>query len=176
MSDPILKRRPSSLNKDTFLEIYGGVYENSPQYAQAVWETVPRGDLDTVDQLASALRAVVDRASPAEKLALMRAHPDLAGRPGFATSLSNHSLAEQTGAGLVGSSQTELQEFATLYAAYKETFGFPFIVAVRGLTRADILAQFKRRLGNDRETEFATALSEIHKIARLRLLNLQQEN
>jgi 2-oxo-4-hydroxy-4-carboxy-5-ureidoimidazoline decarboxylase len=169
MTETSLKQRPSTLSKEEFLEIYGGIYESSPHYAQHVWETMPHRALDTVEALFQALKTKVDRASTEAKLDLIRAHPDLASRPGV---LSAHSMAEQTSAGLVQSSDSELKEFAALNSAYKEKFGFPFIVAVRGLSRADIMAQFRRRIGNDRETEFATALNEIHKIAHLRLLNL----
>jgi 2-oxo-4-hydroxy-4-carboxy-5-ureidoimidazoline decarboxylase len=172
MTDHPLKSPPSSLDKRKFLEIFGSIYENSPHYAERVWDSQPRAQLDTVEGLSAALKTVVDRASPDEKLALIRAHPDLAGCPGFLAGLSAHSQSEQTGAGLSAVSDEERAEFARLNSAYKEKFGFPFIVAVRGLSKDDILRQFRARLGHDRETEFATAMSEIHKIARLRLLNL----
>jgi OHCU decarboxylase len=166
-----LKIRPSSLSKAAFVETYGGIYEHSPQFAEAVWDQ-SSPNIDTVEGLFHALKAAVDAATPEQKLALVRAHPDLASRPAFTNALSAQSMSEQSSAGLTRKNDPALEEFATLNAAYKAKFGFPFIVAVRGLTRDEILAQFRTRLGNDRETEFDTALAEIHKIAHLRLLNL----
>jgi 2-oxo-4-hydroxy-4-carboxy-5-ureidoimidazoline decarboxylase len=176
MSDLTLKHRPSALSKDSFLAIYGGIYEHSPQFAERVWATTPHEMLDTVEGLLAALKAEVDRATPDAKLALIRAHPDLGGRPAFRGKLSTESMSEQSGAGLLQAEDAVLNELARLNATYKEKFGFPFIVAVRGLTREDILEQFRKRVGHDRDTEFATAMSEIHKIARLRLLNLAAQD
>ena len=104
---------------------------------------------------------------------LVRAHPDLAGKAALAGALTADSTAEQAGAGLDRCSPEELAEFHALNTAYKEKFGFPFIVAVKGLTRHDILEQFRRRLENDAATELATAFEQIHKIARLRLEALE---
>ena len=86
--------------------------------------------------------------------------------------MSPESTREQAGAGLDHCTAAELEEFLSLNSAYKDKFGFPFIKAVRGFNRQQILAEFRRRLDNDLETEFATALEEIHKIARLRLGDL----
>lgn len=159
---------PSTLSEEKFLKLYGGVYEHSPHFAAQVWRTTPRDRLDTVDGLATALKDAVDASGRTAQLALIRAHPDLADR----ALLSPESVSEQSGAGLDHCSADELADFRRLNAAYKARFGFPFIKAVRGFNRTEILAEFRRRAAADPETEFATALGEIHKIALLRLGDL----
>jgi len=163
-----LRLRPSQIDERRFVATYGGVYEHSPHFAEAVWKTIAHGKLDTVDGLAHGLKAAVEAAGKPAQLALIRAHPDLADR----VKMSAESVSEQAGAGLDNCSAEELAEFRSLNDAYKARFGFPFIKAVRGFSRGEILAEFRRRAGNDPDTEFATALAEIHKIARLRLGDL----
>ncbi|MEA3060410.1 MAG: 2-oxo-4-hydroxy-4-carboxy-5-ureidoimidazoline decarboxylase [Sphingomonadales bacterium] len=113
------------------------------------------------------LMAVVRDATPEEQLALIRAHPELAGKA--AVALTEASAAEQASAGLDRLSQAEFDRFHALNAAYREKFGFPFIICVRLTDKAGILAGMERRLTNDRDAEIATALDEIGKIVRLRL-------
>jgi OHCU decarboxylase len=115
------------------------------------------------------MAAVLAGADDNSKLALIRAHPDLAGRAAVAGDLTAASRSEQTGAGLDRCTPEEFRRFHELNEAYKAKFGFPFILAVAGKTRQDILTAFKARLGNDREEEFRTALNEIDRIALLRL-------
>jgi OHCU decarboxylase len=103
---------------------------------------------------------------------LLRAHPDLAGRLAMAGELTAQSTAEQAAAGLDQCSPEQLQAFQRLNAAYTARFGIPFIIAVRGLTRATILERFAQRLGNSQATEMRIALEEVHRIARLRLYQL----
>lgn len=147
-------------DKAAFVARYGGVYEHSPWVAEACWPPP--------DNLAGAMRAVVDAAPRERKLALIRAHPELASR----AKMADASVKEQAGAGLDQCSPAEFEAFQRLNAAYNARFGFPFIVAVKGLTRADILAAFEARLANDPETEFATAMAQIHRIAGYRLADL----
>jgi 2-oxo-4-hydroxy-4-carboxy-5-ureidoimidazoline decarboxylase len=156
------------MTETQFVATYGGLYEHSPHFAQAVWRSTPHAALDTAEGLSQALRAAVETAGRPARLALIRAHPDLADR----ARLSQASVAEQSGAGLDNCSAEELAEFRTLNEAYKARFGFPFIKAVRGFSRQQILDEFRCRAGNDPETEFRTALDEIHKIARMRLNDL----
>lgn len=156
-----------TLSEEQFLAVYGGIYEHSPWVAQAVWDARPLPD--TVDALHTAMKAAVDAAPRERRLALIRAHPDLAGRAAVAGALSAASTAEQAGAGLDRCSPDEVAAFQELNAAYKARFGFPFVIAVRGLDRGDILDAFRRRLANDADTEFDTAIGQIHTIARLRL-------
>ncbi len=115
------------------------------------------------------LMAVLYDATPDEQLALIRAHPELAGKAAIDGSLTEASAAEQASAGLDRLTPTEFERFHTLNAAYRDRFDFPFIICVRLTDKAGILAAMERRLGNDRNTEIATALDEIGKIVRLRL-------
>lgn len=165
---PRMREKPSAMTHDRFIALYGGVYEHSPHFAQSVFPRAAGGELDTLDGLVAALRSAVDAAGREAQLALIRAHPDLAGR----VKLSPDSASEQAGAGLDHCSAVELEAFLALNNQYKGKFGFPFIKAVRGFDRPQILAEFRRRAGNDPDTEFAAALVEIHKIARLRLSDL----
>ncbi len=115
------------------------------------------------------LLAVVAAATPDEQLALIRAHPELAGKAAIDRTLTDASAAEQASAGLDRLSPDEYARFHELNTAYKARFGFPFIICVRLTDKAGILAAMERRLGNDRDTEIAHALAEIGEIVRLRL-------
>jgi 2-oxo-4-hydroxy-4-carboxy-5-ureidoimidazoline decarboxylase len=115
------------------------------------------------------MAAVAAALGEAEKLALIRNHPDLAGKAAIAGALTEASKSEQARAGLANCTPEEFRRFHELNAAYKQKFGFPFILAVGGRHRREILAAFEARIENDRDREFRTALSEIDKIARLRL-------
>lgn len=164
-----LNPRPGALDRADFLEAYGEIYESSPWVAKAVWPEASQGKLDASDAMAAAMRAAVDGAGMEQKLALLRAHPELAGRAAIAGELTEASTSEQAGAGLDRCAPAEFEEFQSLNARYNEKFGFPFIIAVKGLSRADILEAFRARVENDRDTEFETAMNEVHKIAALRL-------
>jgi len=118
------------------------------------------------------LMAVVRDATPEEQLALIRAHPELAGKAAVDGRLTEASAAEQAGAGLDRLTQAEFDRFHALNAAYRDKFGFPFIICVRLTDKAGILAAMERRLANDRDTEIATALEQIGEIVRLRLEDL----
>ena len=158
----------SDLSHASFLATFGPVYEASPWVAEGVWPAAEAGRLDDPAALAQALRAEVDAAPGQMQLAQIRAHPELAGR----ARMADASVKEQSGAGLDQCSPAEFEAFQRLNAAYNARFGFPFIVAVRGLSRAEILAAFEARLANDAETEFATAIAQIHRIAGFRLADL----
>ena len=160
--------KPSALTRDAFVARFGPVYEASLWVAEAVWPAVARGELDDPQALAQAMREAVDGAARERKLALIRAHPQLA----VAGAMAEASVREQRGAGLDQCSPDELAAFRELNAAYFARFGHPFIVAVKGLSRAEILALFAEQLGNDPEVEFATALAQIHRIAEFRLAAL----
>jgi len=151
-----------------FLARYGGVYEASPWVAEAVWPAVADGTIGDVEALAAAMRAAVDGAGHYDKLSLIRAHPELASR----ARMADASVREQSGAGLDQCSAEEFEAFQRLNGTYNARFGFPFIVAVKGLTRADILDAFRARLDNDPQTEFDTAIAQIHRIAGFRLQDL----
>ena len=151
-----------------FVARYGAVYEHSPWVAEQVSGLLGDARVDT-ETLAQLMADCVDNASGERQLELIRAHPDLAGRAQVAGDLTADSTEEQVSAGLDRCSAQEYEAFQSLNAAYKEKFGFPFIMAVRDSDRAEILAAFARRLQNSYEAEFETALQEIHRIARLRL-------
>lgn len=155
------------MNTHDFIARYAGVYEHSPWVAERVAPLAT--ELDDVEQLAALLADCVDNASREQQLALIRAHPDLAGRAEVAGALTPESTSEQASAGLDQCSEDEFARFQVLNTAYWEKFGFPFVMAVRGRERAEILESFAMRLDNDYSVEFETALLEIHKIARLRL-------
>lgn len=124
------------------------------------------------DRLAD-LMAVVDTASDEERLALIRAHPELAGKAAIDRTLTDASAAEQASAGLDRLTPQEYERLNTLNAAYRERFGFPFIICVRLTDKAGVLAAMERRLAHDRDTEIATAIGQIGEIVRLRLENRQ---
>jgi OHCU decarboxylase len=159
---------PSKLDRDEFVARFGPVYEASPWVAEAVWPAAARGELDEVQAMAQAMREIVDAAPRERKLELIRAHPQLA----VAGRMAEASVREQKGAGLDQCSPEELDAFRRLNAAYHDRFGHPFIVAVAGLSRGDILAAFEARLENEPEAEFATAIAQIHRIAGFRLAAL----
>ncbi|HEX7693434.1 MAG TPA: 2-oxo-4-hydroxy-4-carboxy-5-ureidoimidazoline decarboxylase [Sphingomonas sp.] len=160
--------RPSLLSYDAFVVRFGPVYEASPWVAEGVWPAVACGDLDDRDALAAAMRAVVDAASHEQRLALIRAHPQLA----VASNMAQASVDEQRGAGLDRCSPGELADFERLNAAYLTRFGHPFIIAVRGLSRRDLLAAFEARLSNEPAAEFDAAIAQVHRIAGFRLADL----
>ena len=150
-----------------FVARYGGIYEHSAWVAEeTAGDAMANEDLD---QIAVIMAECVDNASTERQLALIRAHPDLAGKAQLAGELTQDSTTEQSKAGLDQCSADEYAQFQTLNDRYHEKFGFPFVMAVRASTRAEILTAFAARLENDATTEFETALEEIHKIARLRL-------
>jgi len=161
------------VNADNFIKRYGGIYEHSSWVAKHVHGVLGDTAADT-ELLAKLMADCVDNASVEKQLELMRAHPDLAGKTALAGELTADSTEEQTKAGLDQCTPAEFEKFQALNSAYKEKFDFPFIMAVRDSSRLEILESFERRLDNDYELEFETALQEIHKIARLRLAALEE--
>ena len=152
-----------------FIEKFGGIFEHSPFIAERAYDAGTIFVPLTAKGVHAAFVAVFRAASEAERLGVLRAHPDLAGRLAIAGELTEDSRNEQAGAGLDRLSPEEHARFTDLNAAYVEKFGFPFIIAVKGLGKDDILAAFERRVHNTREAEFATASAEVEKIAALRL-------
>ncbi len=173
MTDPAPRPRlspdPGALDRAAFVARYGGVYEDSPWIASAAHDAGLPPDAADPDRLAAAMEAVVARAPEAARLALLRAHPDLAGRLARAGGLTAASAAEQAGAGLDHCTAEEFAAFTALNDRYRARFGIPFIIAVRGMDRAAILAAFRTRVAHAPEVEIATALDQVHRIARLRL-------
>ena len=156
-------------DRATFVARYGGVFEHSPWIAEAAWDAgLPDSSL-TAEALHGAMVAVLRAGTKDQQLALIKAHPDLAGRLAQAGSLTKESTAEQASAGLDLLSDAERARFTELNEAYKARFDMPFIMAVKGRSKAEILEAFERRLTNDPAAEFDTALTEIERIALLRL-------
>lgn len=151
---------------DAFVAALGGVYEHSPWVAEAAAALRPFADPAA---LRAAMAAAVADAPHARRLTLVSLHPDLAGRLARAGDLQPDSAAEQAGLGLDRLDDAEFERFAALNLAYRERFGFPFVIAVRRHTRASVLAAFATRLRNDPATELRTALAEVDAIAGFRL-------
>jgi OHCU decarboxylase len=164
--------RPSAMARDAFVARFGGVFERSPWIAERAFELELGPAHDSAAGLHNALARVFRAAGESERLGVLKAHPDLAGRLAAARRLTPESAAEQASAGLDLLDDRERAAFTRLNAAYVEKFGFPFIIAVRGLARAEILAAFEARLANDRATEFATACRQVERIALLRLKDM----
>jgi OHCU decarboxylase len=166
------KRPPSGLDRTQFVALHGRVYEHSPWIAEMAWLRGLEARHDTVEGLHQALAAIVDAAPRERQLALLNAHPDLAGRLAVSGELTAESTSEQASAGLDKCSPDEFRRFTELNEAYKRKFPFPFIMAVKGKSRAEILKAFEHRIHNAEDIEFRTALSEVHKIALIRLRDL----
>jgi OHCU decarboxylase len=166
------KRPPSGLDRTQFVALHGRVYEHSPWIAETAWSAGLKPQHDTVEGLHQALAAIVDAAPRERQLVLLNAHPDLAGRLAVSGGLTAESTSEQASAGLDQCSPDEFRRFTELNDAYKRKFPFPFIMAVKGKSRAEILDAFERRIHHDEGVEFRTALQEVHKIALLRLRDL----
>jgi OHCU decarboxylase len=172
MADIRFREPPSRMGRERFMAVFGGVWEHSPWVAAAVAESGLGEHLDTVIGLHDAMCRACRSESAERRLVLIKAHPDLAGRLGLGEKLTAESTSEQASAGLDRLSPDELAHFTALNDAYKARFGFPFIIAVRGLTKADILGAFERRIAHSREDETAEAHRQIERIALLRLTQI----
>ncbi|MGL4881453.1 MAG: 2-oxo-4-hydroxy-4-carboxy-5-ureidoimidazoline decarboxylase [Waterburya sp.] len=153
------------MSQGEFTTILGEIWEETPIIAEKAWQSKPFTDLEALYQ---AMVVVVNNLSATEQLALIKAHPDL----GSKAKMAEASIQEQAGIGLDSLSESEYQRFQSLNQAYKDKFGFPFIIAVKYHTKESILEAFVSRLKNNQETEKQQALAEISKIARLRLKSL----
>ncbi|HSC84065.1 MAG TPA: 2-oxo-4-hydroxy-4-carboxy-5-ureidoimidazoline decarboxylase [Pseudomonas sp.] len=160
---------PSTMSRDAFVSAFADIYEHSPWVAERVFDQGLDASCDDIDNLHQRMAAVLLTASHAEQLALINAHPDLAGKAAIHGELTVASTSEQAGAGIHECNAEEFARFNTLNDAYKARFGFPFIKAVKGSNRHQILAAFEQRIHHTPEQEFATALAEINKIALFRL-------
>ena len=157
------------LNQAEFITLLGSIYEHSPWVAHTLYSDGITSEDNNVDFLANRMKTIVDASSQETKLNLLKAHPELVGKLAITGKLTKDSKAEQASAGLDQCSEEEFMEFRKLNFRYTEKFGHPFIIAVRGLKRSEILLAFKQRINNDNRIESETALIEVHKIALLRL-------
>lgn len=167
--DPVFDPPPREMTRAAFVALFGSVYESSPWIIEAAWEAGLTTAEDSPAGLHAALRRVVDAAPRNRQLGLVRAHPDLAGKAAVAGELTAESAGEQAAAGLDRCTPEEFQRFQDLNTRYRERFGFPFVIAVKGLTRTDILTAFEHRIEGSPASELRTVLGQIHEIARLRL-------
>ncbi|MCM2562787.1 allantoinase PuuE [Lutimaribacter sp. EGI FJ00015] len=163
------RERPSQMDRETFVSRFGGVFEHSPWIAERAHGLELGPAHDTPAGLHNALARMFRSASHDERLGLLKAHPDLAGKLAVAKRLTAESTSEQASAGLDALTDAERARFTELNNAYVSKHGFPFIIAVRDHDKAGILAAFETRIANDTETEFATACAQVERIARLRL-------
>ena len=157
------------LTRNDFVERFGGVFEHSPWIAERAFDHGRIAEPLEADAVHSALCAEFRLASNDERMGVLRAHPDLAGKLAIAGGLTAESKSEQAGAGLDRLSAAEHALFTELNTRYMTGFGFPFIIAVKGLDKNDILAAFEARVGNDPATEFETACAQVEKIAGFRI-------
>ncbi|WP_293765064.1 2-oxo-4-hydroxy-4-carboxy-5-ureidoimidazoline decarboxylase [uncultured Aquitalea sp.] len=156
----------SALPQSDFVELLEGIFEHSPWIAERAWALRP---FHSVDELHAGMLSVLAAASTSEQLSLIQAHPELAGKEAEAGALTAASTQEQRGAGLDQCSAAELGRLRELNALYRHRHGFPFVIAVKGLSRKQILEAMTTRLARDSADEFHGGLEEIGKIARFRL-------
>ncbi|MFD1510306.1 allantoinase PuuE [Lacimonas salitolerans] len=163
------RQRPSQMDRASFVHRFGGIFELSPWIAERAFDLELGPAHDTPAGLHNALARMFRSATYDERLGVLKAHPDLAGKLASARRLTAESTAEQASAGLDALTDDERARFTTLNTAYIEKHGFPFIIAVRDHDKASILAAFETRIANDTGTEFTTACAQVERIARLRL-------
>ena len=164
--------RPSQMDRARFVASFGSIFEHSPWIAERAFDLELGPAHDSATGLHNALARMFRAASQSERLGVLRAHPDLAGKLAAARRLTPESTQEQASAALDALTDAERAAFQRLNAAYVAKHGFPFIIAVRDNTNASILEAFAARIANDTETEFATACSQVERIAELRLKDI----
>ncbi|MCJ8300810.1 MAG: 2-oxo-4-hydroxy-4-carboxy-5-ureidoimidazoline decarboxylase [Pseudomonadales bacterium] len=163
---------PSKMDREAFIQSFGGIYEHSSWVAEGAYQQGVAGEHNQIESLHQLLASEVAAASEPDKLALINAHPDLAGKAAVAGELTVESTSEQASAGISNCSPAEFSQFTELNNAYKTKFNFPFIMAVKGSNTQKILSAFTQRLEHSAAQEFKQALQEIDKIALLRLQEL----
>lgn len=166
---PVTMERPSEMDKGAFVKAYGGIFEHSPWIAERAWELDLCRAHDCAEGVHNLLARTFRAATSTERLEVLDAHPDLAGKLAAAKRLTQESTAEQASVGLDELTDAERSSFTELNEEYTTKHGFPFIIAVRDNNKDSILAAFKRRINNDSETEFAEACRQVERIAQLRL-------
>jgi len=159
----------TQFNKKRFVDRFGGLYEHSPWIAEKVWTEIQSAPAITVELLTTRLKDIVDTGTDKQKMDLLCAHPELAGKAAMEGALTADSTDEQSRARLDLCSPQEYEKFQQLNTAYNDKFKFPFIMAVRDSSRIEILEAFESRIQNAWKDEFETALAQVHRIAQLRL-------
>ena len=159
----------NGLDRAAFVQKFGGIFEKSPWVADGVWDKRPFAG---IGDMHAAMVNVVKSAPLPSQLALLQSHPDLAGKEAQAGAMTASSVSEQASAGLNALSKAEIMQISEYNAAYKQKFGFPFIIAVRMHTKEGIFFDFSRRLQNDTQTEYSNDLQNVYAITLLRLNSL----
>ena len=157
------------LTREEFTNLLGGIFEHSPWVAELAFEQIP---FDSLEALHQTMSGIVQASSMDKRLALIRNHPELAGQEADEDRLTADSKKEQSGAGLNQCSAEELDLLHHLNRSYLQKFEFPFVVAVTGLNKHQIIASLQKRLDNNQDDEFATSIYEICKIGKIRLNGL----
>lgn len=155
----------NEMSQDEFAEVLGSIFERSPHLARQAWHQRPFSD---ISELFQAMASIQQALPTPDKIALIQAHPDL----GSKVKMTEASVQEQAGAGLDQLNAVEFKQFTRLNNAYRETFGFPFVMAVRGKAKGTILSAFSERLSNSKDSEIERAMAEIAVIAKFRLYDL----
>ena len=161
----------NKLTQSEFIKVFANIFENSSWIAEELYKKKPFVDFN---DLSSKMMGIFDSTTKEKKLEILNNHPDLANKTKV-SSLTQNSLKEQTDAGLDQCTEEEFEEFKKLNKAYKK-FGFPFIIAVKGKNKVEILNTFKKRVNSDLEIEFNEAIKQVKKIASLRLKDLSNKN
>ena len=156
----------NAMERPAFVQKFGGIFEKSPWVAETAWDKRPFVSLDAMH---AAMVDVVKSAPLPNQLALLQSHPDLAGKEAQAGAMTASSASEQASAGLNALSKDEVTRISEFNTAYKQKFGFPFIIAVRMHTKEGIFFDFSRRLQNDTQTEYSNDLQNVYAITLLRL-------
>ena len=164
--------RPSQMTRDRFVSLYGGIFEHSAWIAEGAFDLELGRAHDTARGLHNALARVFRSANEDQRMGVLRAHPDLAGKLAAAKRLTAESTSEQASAGLDALTDAQRETFTRLNTDYVAKHGFPFIIAVRDHDKASILAAFERRINNDTATEFAEACKQVERIAEFRLMDI----
>jgi 2-oxo-4-hydroxy-4-carboxy-5-ureidoimidazoline decarboxylase len=163
----------NAMDQAAFTAKFGGIFESSPWVAEQAWEKRP---FASVNDMHAAMVGIAKFATAPRQLALLQSHPDLAGKEAQAGAMTASSVTEQASAGLNALSKEEMADISALNVAYKQKFGFPFIIAVRMHTKEGIFFEFRRRLNNDTVTEFANDLQNVYIITRLRLAKMLESS
>jgi len=166
------RTKPSTMDREDFVKTYGGVFEHSPWIAERTYEDSLAPANDCAVGLHAAMVSRFRSAHGDERLGVLRAHPDLAGKLAAAKKLTEESTGEQASAGLNALTDEERATFTELNDQYTSKFGFPFILAVKGRSKPEILENFNGRINNDPESEFDTACAQVERIAMLRLMDM----
>ncbi|OMH39781.1 2-oxo-4-hydroxy-4-carboxy-5-ureidoimidazoline decarboxylase [Motiliproteus sp. MSK22-1] len=163
---------PSSMSREDFVAAFGDIYEHSAWVAESAYDKGLDSSHEQIENLHQLMADILLGADHQAQLDLINAHPDLAGKAAIRGELTQASTSEQAGAGISECNEEEFQRFTQLNDTYKAKFGFPFIMAVKGSNRYQILDSFEQRIHNSNEEEFERALQEINKIALFRLTDM----